>query len=302
MAGPAAIAPQPGGGELIGEVSAAAQGAGVYPGMRLGEALARCPTLALVPGDPVGVAEQWELVLAALEGIGAAVESGDPGLACFDARGLRRLHGGSLDGVFNATRVALRRPARLGAGPSRFCALAGAHRARARHPEIVRGAPDLAGDSVDLLRSREQTAHLPPDLQRLGIATLGQLAALPRDCPRRPLRQARHPRPRPRPRPRRAAAPARAERAPRRTSRAAGGQLGAAAPARARRPDRPAARPPRAARAHGAQRRAGGGAGRGRHVARAGRVPRGDRRRGADAPRARAVTSTRCPRPPRRWR
>jgi protein ImuB len=182
MAGPAAIAPQPGGGELIGEVSAAAHGAGIYPGMRLGEALARCPTLALVPGDPVGVAEQWELVLAALEGIGAAVESGDPGLACFDARGLRRLHGGSLDGVFNATRVALRRPARLGSGPSRFCALAGAHRARVRHPEIVRGAEDLAGDSVDLLRSREQTAHLPPDLQRLGIATLGQLAALPRDA------------------------------------------------------------------------------------------------------------------------
>ncbi len=180
MQGPAALAPEPGGGELIGEVSAAAAGAGVHPGMRLGEALARCPTLALVPSDPVGVADAWERVLISLEGIGAAVESGPPGLACFDARGLRRLHGGSLDGVFNATRGALRRPARLGAGPSRFCALAGAHRARARHPQIVRGAQDLAGESVDLLREREQTAHLATDLRRLGIETLGELSALPR--------------------------------------------------------------------------------------------------------------------------
>ncbi len=182
MQGPSALAPEPGEGEQVGEVSAAAEAAGVHPGMRLGEALARCPTLSLVPGDPVGVADVWERVLVSLENIGAAVESGDPGLACFDARGLRRLHGGSLEGVFNATRAALRRPARLGAGPSRFCALAGAHRARVRRPEIVRGADDLAGEPIELLRSRAQTAHLPTELQCLGIETLGELAALPRDA------------------------------------------------------------------------------------------------------------------------
>jgi protein ImuB len=180
LAGPAALAPEPGREQLVGEVSAAAEAAGVRPGMRLGEALSRCPALALVPPDPVGVNDAWEDVLARLESVGAAVEPGAPGLACFDARGLRRLHGGTLDGVVAATRAALRRPARIGAGPSRFCALAGASRARARRAEIVAGAEDLASEPVALLRHCEQTAHLPVVLERLGIATLGALAALPR--------------------------------------------------------------------------------------------------------------------------
>jgi protein ImuB len=132
LSAPAALAPEPGREQLVGEVSAAAEAAGVRPGMRLGEALSRCPALALVPPDPVAVNDAWEDVLARLESVGAEVESGAPGLACFDARGLRRLHGGTLDGVVAATRAALRRPARIGAGPSRFCALAGASRARAR--------------------------------------------------------------------------------------------------------------------------------------------------------------------------
>jgi nucleotidyltransferase/DNA polymerase involved in DNA repair len=180
MAGPAALAPEPGREQLVGEVSAAAEAAGVRPGMRLGEALSRCPALALVPPDPVAVNDAWEEVLARLESVGAAVEPGAPGLACFDARGLRRLHGGTLDGVVAATRAALRRPARIGAGPSRFCALAGAARARARRAEIVAGAEELASEPVALLRHCEQTAHLPAVLERLGIATLGALAALPR--------------------------------------------------------------------------------------------------------------------------
>ena len=44
-------------------------------GMRLGEALSRCPELVLVPPDPGRAAERWERALRALEGIGAAVES-----------------------------------------------------------------------------------------------------------------------------------------------------------------------------------------------------------------------------------
>jgi nucleotidyltransferase/DNA polymerase involved in DNA repair len=179
LTGPAALAPEPGREQLVGEVSAAAEAAGVRPGMRLGEALSRCPALALVPPDPVAVNDAWEEVLARLESVGAAVEPGAPGLACFDARGLRRLHGGTLDGVLAATRAALRRPARLGAGPSRFCALAGASRARARRAGIVAGADDLAGEPVSLLRHCPQTEHLPPVLERLGVSTLGALAALP---------------------------------------------------------------------------------------------------------------------------
>jgi protein ImuB len=36
--------------------------------MGMGEALARCPRLALVPPDPAGVAEAWEALLGRLEG------------------------------------------------------------------------------------------------------------------------------------------------------------------------------------------------------------------------------------------
>jgi protein ImuB len=180
---PAAIAPEAGGVQVVGEVSLGAEAFGVHPGMRLGEALARCPRLTLVPPDPAGVADRWERLLVRLESIGAAVEPERPGLACFDARGLERLYGG-IDGVLTATRRALRTPARYGVAPSRFAAVAAATRARARRPVIVRGAQGaardfLAGMPVALLRARPALAELPQALERLGVATLGELAALP---------------------------------------------------------------------------------------------------------------------------
>src|SRR3954454_11988890 len=128
---PAALAPEPGKEQFIGEVSLAAQAFGVRRGMRLGEALARCQRLALLPPDPMGVADAWDAALERLEGIGAAVEPARPGLACCDADGLLRLHG-RLEGVLDAARAALRARSivpRLGAGPTRFLAIAAASRA-----------------------------------------------------------------------------------------------------------------------------------------------------------------------------
>jgi len=187
LRGPAALAPMPGTTQGIGEVSAAAEAFGVRPGMPMGEALARCPRLTLVPPDPAGVAEAWEEALARLEGIGAAVAPGHPGQVCFDAGGLRGLHGGGVRGVVAAAGRALRRPARLGAGPGAFCALAAAARARVVRPVIVDGGRERAREwlaplEVALLRMREPVAPLVEPLERLGIATLGELAALPRDA------------------------------------------------------------------------------------------------------------------------
>src|SRR5947209_12686655 len=104
---PAALAPDLGGVQVVGEVSPSAEAFGVHPGMRLGEALARCPRLTLVPPDPAGVADQWERLLVRLESMGAAVEPERPGLVCFDARGLLRLHG-RVEGGLSAARRALR--------------------------------------------------------------------------------------------------------------------------------------------------------------------------------------------------
>lgn len=192
--GPAALAPEPGREQRVGEVSSSAEAFGIHKGMRLGEALARCPSLALIPPDPMGVADAWEKVLARLESAGAAVESDAPGLAFFDASSLARLHGGARDpatalrtgappwlaGVVSAVRAALRLPARIGAGPSRFCALAGAVKARSRRVEVIDGARGLASEPVTLLRRRPEVAPTVEPLIRLGVATLGQLAALDR--------------------------------------------------------------------------------------------------------------------------
>jgi protein ImuB len=179
---PAALAPPPGGVQVVGEVSLAAEAFGIHPGMRLGEALARCPRLTLVPPDPAGVADRWERLLVRLESVGAAVEPERPGLASFDARGLLRLHGG-IEGVLAAVRRALRTPARYGVAPSRFAAVAAATRARPRRPMIVSGdrraaREFLATMPVALLRARPALAELPEALERLGIGTLGELAAL----------------------------------------------------------------------------------------------------------------------------
>src|SRR5438128_479203 len=66
------------------------------------------------------------------------------------------------------------------AGPPRFCAMAGAMRARSRRADVVGGADALAGEPVGLLRQCEETAALPASLERLGVMTLGDLTALPR--------------------------------------------------------------------------------------------------------------------------
>jgi protein ImuB len=187
---PAALAPEPGGVQKVGQVTLSAEAFGIHPGMGLGEALARCPRLMLVPPDPVGVAELWERLLVRLESIGAAVEPERPGLGCFEARGLMRLHGG-LEGVLTASRRALRMPARYGAAPSRFAAIVAATEARVRRPAIVGGERAgrgheracvrafLAPKPIKLLRARPELAELPETLERLGIRTLGELASLP---------------------------------------------------------------------------------------------------------------------------
>jgi protein ImuB len=179
-----ALAPMAGAELRLGEVSGAAEAFGVSAGMVLGEALARCPELELVPADPLAVAEAWEGVVRALEGIGAAVEPAREGLAYFEADGLRGLHGSDTHTI-SAVRRALARPVRIGSGPTRFCALAAALGTSTRRAKIVQAqaAPSyLAARPVDLLGFREDTAALVEPLQRLGVRTLGELRKLGRDA------------------------------------------------------------------------------------------------------------------------
>ena len=63
-------------------------------GMRLGEALATCPSLVLVDPDPAAAEEEWESVLRRLEDAGFAVETVEPGVVLFETKGVERLYGG----------------------------------------------------------------------------------------------------------------------------------------------------------------------------------------------------------------
>ena len=179
---PVALGPEAGRRPVIGDASPAAEAFGLAAGMGVGEALTRCPQLRLVPPDPERARSLWSRALDRLEDIGAQPESDREGEAFFVEDGLRGLHGGHLEGVLAATRRALGPRIRLGAAPSRFSAYAAALKARPRRSEIV--APGavrafLAPLPVGTLRARPELAELPGTLERLGVGTLGQLAALP---------------------------------------------------------------------------------------------------------------------------
>ena len=191
LARPAALAPEPGAAQLIGEVTTAAEKFGLRAGMRMGEALSRCPELALIPPDPERAESSWEEALRRLEGIGAEVESDRAGEAFFEAGGLEGMWGG-IEGVLRRARRELGESTRFGAGPGRFCAFVAA-----RSGALVPGGAAkefLDPMPVSLLFGRlsaarkttaeqnEEADDLPNELERLGISTLGRLAGLPRDA------------------------------------------------------------------------------------------------------------------------
>src|SRR4051794_7731598 len=181
-----ALAPEPGGPQVVGEASGPAEAFGVRAGMRLGEALARCPNLILVPPDPERAEAAWEDALRRLEGIGAAVEPGRPGEAFFETGGLRGLYG-TVERALRRARDAIGPPVRLGAGRTRLVAYAAAQRSRPRKAPVAVPATMtrlfLAPLPVSLLRERLDDewgrVDLPDKLERLGVQSLGQLAALP---------------------------------------------------------------------------------------------------------------------------
>jgi protein ImuB len=177
---PLAIAPTAAGAMPIGEVSPSAQAQGVRTGMALSEALARCPQLELIHGDPIKVARAWDQAARSLEGIGAQLELAHPGLAYFDGSGLEGIHSGR-DGVIAAAGKALRRPPRIGVAPTRFGALAAALEARSRRAKVIgdrEARRYLAARPVSILRYRPETESLLPSLERFGIRTLGALVKL----------------------------------------------------------------------------------------------------------------------------
>jgi protein ImuB len=176
---PVALAPLPGTRPLLGACTAAAEEAGVRPGMRLSEALATCPELVLAEQDPAAAEEEWERILRRLEDAGLAVEPVEPGCAYFETRGIERMAGGlnaalrrALDAVGSSWEP------RVGVADRRFAALAAASVAPAGRALVV----DDAETELFLEPLPLHLLPLSPDrreeLAELGIKQLGELARL----------------------------------------------------------------------------------------------------------------------------
>ena len=177
---PAALAPEPGEEQLLGPVTAAAEAAGVKPGMRMGEALATCPGLVLVERDPATVEREWEEVLRRLEDTGFAVDPVEHGVVVFETKGVERLYGGVRPALKRA--LAAVGPAwdpRIGAAGRRFTALAAASVARTGQIVIVEEKEEQAFLEPLPLSLLPLTPDRYAELEGLGLRRLGELAQLP---------------------------------------------------------------------------------------------------------------------------
>ena len=156
--------------------SAAARAEGVKRGLRRREAQGRCPELVVVDDDPAGAARAFEPVVAALEEFAPGVEILRPGVCAVATRGPSRYFGGdeALSAKVTATvQQAASTAVLVGVADGKFAAQLAARQATIvpRHQSPAFLAPFPVGtldrpDLVDLL-------------VRLGIRTLGALAALP---------------------------------------------------------------------------------------------------------------------------
>src|SRR5215207_5500481 len=158
--------------------SGAARAEGVRPGLRRREAQGRCPELELLAHDPARDARAFEPVLAAVEQLTPWVEVLQPGECAFPARGAARYHGG--EPALAVTITAALQAAMAGRGGCRVGIADGTFAAglAARHQVIV-----PPGGSRAFLAQHPVTTLDRPDLAdllvRLGLRTLGDLAALP---------------------------------------------------------------------------------------------------------------------------
>jgi protein ImuB len=126
-----------------------------------------------VLADPVELMEATEAMVRALEEVGAAVESEQPGEAFFALDGLRGLYGGDDAGVLAAAQGAVGEKWRVAAGRTRLAAFLAAG-------EWPRSVP-VAALRTRLGVSEREAEALIEALRRLGIETLGAFARLSSD-------------------------------------------------------------------------------------------------------------------------
>ncbi len=179
-------------------VSPSARDAGIAEGLRRREAQARCPEATILAADPARDAREFEPVVAAVADLCPRLEVTGPGRCAVATRGPARYFGGDDALAVRLQQVARevlgeRAVAQIGVAGSRFAAGLAAARASCNHPgpthhassRLVvppgRTAEWLAPLPVSVLARECEAvpAELTGLLDRLGLTTLGALAALP---------------------------------------------------------------------------------------------------------------------------
>jgi len=162
--------------------SPAARAEGVRRGQRRRDAQSRCPALSVAEADPVRDQRTFAPLIARLEELSPGVQPVQPGLCALRVRGPARYYGGEaaaatvLAGVIAEFGL---EDVRVGVADGLFTAEQAA-RSGTRREDPVRIVP--AGESAAFLSPLPVTV-LEPDLvslfARLGVQTLGQVAAFP---------------------------------------------------------------------------------------------------------------------------
>jgi nucleotidyltransferase/DNA polymerase involved in DNA repair len=179
---PLILGPPQGGRPLVHDATPEAAAHGVRPGLGLREAIALSPDAVILSPHPVRENAAAERVVVGLETLSPAVEIDPrtPGCYAVDLTGMDRLLGPPPLAAKRllATVPALLRP-RAGIAPTKFAARVAAHRASAGTVRMV----DSASLPAFLASAPTSLLPLAPDkrrrLERLGLRTLGDLAALP---------------------------------------------------------------------------------------------------------------------------
>ncbi|MGP9695715.1 DNA polymerase Y family protein [Brachybacterium sp. AOP25-B2-12] len=178
----------------------AAQEAGVAIGMRRRAAQAACPDATVLETDRENESSLFELVAAAVDTVAAGVDVLRPGVLLMGAQGPARHAGGEAalaESILDAVAELTGWDCAVGIADGPFAALLAARAGRIVHPG--RSADYLSPHPITALRhapvgpgwghrhqaapaAREKSLDLSETvdlLQRLGITTLGDLAALP---------------------------------------------------------------------------------------------------------------------------
>ncbi|MDJ0925775.1 MAG: DNA polymerase Y family protein, partial [Acidimicrobiia bacterium] len=168
---------------LVVAVNKAAAIAGIRIGMRRREAEAVCPTIATIEHDPGAEMARFERVAVAVETLIPRIEVVIPGLILAPVTGAIRYFGGEgplVDRIAKEVDAVAGQGFRIGLAAGPFAARRAADVATEADPIFVVDDDDAFRASLDV--AALESEDIAAVFRWLGIDTLGELAALPREA------------------------------------------------------------------------------------------------------------------------